>query len=706
MPVRCRGPIVAIAAASIALTACSSSSDPTTGPTITLDVAGTDEDTADVSTPLAPTTTPTTTALVPADDATIEAIALQLGSSAPGCDPLDTRSCVLPFPSDATTVDDSSSITGRQVAFPEQGLPANAEGVPIDPAAWNRNDGFSPNTPILTWIPDLDPAVSDLPPWTDLQESMENDAPVALVDVESGERVPLWAEFDVASAAPDGHLLVIHPAISLAAATTYAIGLRNLATATGELIEPTAAFRALRDNLATDIDAIEDRRDSMDAAFASLEAGGVARDGLQLVWTFTTASTENTSDDILAMRSETLTGLDRFAPEFEITTVTENPEPGLARLVEGTYSAPNWMTLGGGPGTTLNRDEDGQPELNGVLQAPFACGIADAVVEGTEPARAVIYGHGLLGSHLEVDAGNIVAMSNEHDALYCATKWAGFSDDDIPTAIAALQDLSDFPTFIDRMSQGLVNQLVLGRLMLADNGLVGEPAFLRADGSTMLDNSELVYDGNSQGGIMGMALAAISTDFERAVLGVVGMNYSTLLPRSVDFDVFELVFVPAYPDPVDRAIVLGVIQMLWDRADGAGYVRHVVDDPLPGTPPKDVLMHVALGDWQVSELTAMAAARTMGVPIHRPVAVDGRSREVDPGWGIESLEYGVDSSALVIWDSGSDPIPVEAIPPSTSRDPHDDPRNDAEVRRQKAAFLFDDQLLDVCNAAPCTAAAR
>ena len=256
------------------------------------------------------------------------------------------------------------------------------------------------------------------------------------------------------------------------------------------------------------------------------------------------------------------------------------------------------------------------------------------------------------------------------------------------------------------MSQGLLNQLVLGRLVLADNGLVGEPEFLRDDGSAMLDNSTLSYDGNSQGGIMGMALAAISTDVERFALGVVGMNYSTLLPRSVDFDPFKSIFVAAYPDAVDRAITLGVVQMLWDRTEGAGYVRHIVDHPLPGTPAKDVLMHVAFGDWQVSELTALVAARTMGVPIHRPVTADGRSREADPGWSIDAVDYDRDSSALVIWDSGSDPIPVEAVPPSTSRDPHGDPRNDVEVRRQKAAFLFEGELIDICNAGPCTTTAR
>jgi hypothetical protein len=113
-------------------------------------------------------------------------------------------------------------------------------------------------------------------------------------------------------------------------------------------------------------------------------------------------------------------------------------------------------------------------------------------------------------------------------------------------------------------------------------------------------------------------------------------------------------------------------------------------------------MHVAFGDWQVTELSAMIAARAMGVPIHRPVTAEERSREVDPGWGIDTLDYATDTSALIIWDSGSDPIPLEQLPPRSSRDPHADPRNDVDVRRQKAAFLFDGELIDICAGQPCT----
>ena len=53
---------------------------------------------------------------------------------------------------------------------------------------------------------------------------------------------------------------------------------------------------------------------------------------------------------------------------------------------------------------------------------------------------------------------------------------------------------------------------------------------------------------------MGGALTAVAPDFTRAALGVPAMNYSILLPRSVDFDPnFSAALAqPAYPNPLAR----------------------------------------------------------------------------------------------------------------------------------------------------------
>ena len=183
----------------------------------------------------------------------------------------------------------------------------------------------------------------------------------------------------------------------------------------------------------------------------------------------------------------------------------------------------------------------------------------------------------------EVTGANVRAMANEHGFVFCATDWTGMSTLDVPNVLTLLQDLSRFPTLADRAQQGFVNFMYVGRWMLK-----------RDWGELDVDQSRLFYDGNSQGGIMGGALTALAPDFERAVLGVPGMNYSTLLRRSVDFDLYahgeiEGVDTPAglydsYPNELERPLLLSLIQLLWDRGEANGYAHHMTSDPLPGTP--------------------------------------------------------------------------------------------------------------------------
>ena len=103
---------------------------------------------------------------------------------------------------------------------------------------------------------------------------------------------------------------------------------------------------------------------------------------------------------------------------------------------------------------------------------------------------------------------------------------------------------------------GLLSELFLGRLMIHPDGFTSAAAF-HVDGTpghdSVIDTQRLFYDGNSQGGIMGGALAAVAPDFDRAALGVPAMNYSILLPRSVDYDPnFSAPLANAYANPLAR----------------------------------------------------------------------------------------------------------------------------------------------------------
>ena len=85
-----------------------------------------------------------------------------------GCDPLDTRSCLLPWPSNAYTVPDARTDTGRRVNLLPGDMPKNAKGRRIDPLDVNRADGFSPGSSILTHVPGLSLKRTGATPVTDL----------------------------------------------------------------------------------------------------------------------------------------------------------------------------------------------------------------------------------------------------------------------------------------------------------------------------------------------------------------------------------------------------------------------------------------------------------------------------------------------------------------------------------------------------------
>src|SRR4051794_3605963 len=82
-----------------------------------------------------------------------------LAAAAPAaapCDGTPRRGCLLPFPSNvAHTKSDKDAVTHVRVSLRRAEMPANAQGVHIDPREFNRNDGFSPGQTIIAHVPSL-----------------------------------------------------------------------------------------------------------------------------------------------------------------------------------------------------------------------------------------------------------------------------------------------------------------------------------------------------------------------------------------------------------------------------------------------------------------------------------------------------------------------------------------------------------------------
>lgn len=607
------------------------------------------------------------------------------------CDAIDRSACLLPWPNDRFTRADPTTDTGRRLDLPADGTPANVGGTHIDPAEWNRSDGFAPASTLLTHIDRLDVAASKLPPVTDIGRSLAKGSPLVLVDAETGERAAAWAELDANAADPQRQALMIVPAAALVEGHRYAVGLRGLVRAGGEEVEPSTAFAgqvAKPDALAR-------------ATFATLRRAGVQTDDLDLAWSFTVASSRSISGRLRHMWDQTRREVGDGAPPF---TVTSNDPSGSARIVQGTFEMPKYLTGDGGPGSFLanDGDRDGIPTARGTMLAKFFCTVP-AGATSAEPAGTVIYGHGLLGTRAQaLDIGLVGASVN---LSFCGLDYIGMSADDVGAIVASFKDLSTFRSLPDRLQQGHLGFLLLGRLLRSSEGFATDPAFQDRSGEPIVDTDSVSLLGASQGGILGGVASALTTDWSQVILAVPGMAYNLLLRRSVDFDEFFPQVEANYPDELDQALVLDLLEQLWQRGENAGYAQHLTRDPYPGVKAKQVMLLQAFGDHQVANVSTEKLARTLQIGRVAPTLTDGRSTDVEPQWGIDpigSLPH--EGSGLVVWDFGTPAPPVENVPNRAGEDPHGKLSDVPEALALVLSFVSDGTIIDVCGGEPCLAA--
>jgi hypothetical protein len=588
------------------------------------------------------------------------------------CEFLIAEKCLLPYPSTVFLREDPSTRTGLRLAYPRQAMPANKDGLPIDPAEWNTLDGFSPGPVIEAFFAQgVDLEASRVPTIGNIARSLETDCPTVLYDAQTGRRVPHFTELDTHASSPASQMLLIRPATRLRNEGFYIVAIRGLIDLDGNPIAAPRPFQILRDGLATPVRVINERRRRMDGVLNSLEEGGIERENLILAWDFIVASSDSITGRALSLRDQGLAANGPGSPPFHITEIEDEVNDDLFRRVRGTFTVPLFMT-GPTPPARLNLDANGLPVQNGTAEAPFIVTIPRlAVGAGTaNAARPILYGHGLLGSGDEVNAGHLQAFQNRFNFVAGATDWIGMAEEDVAAIIGFIPDLSGFPILPDRLQQAMLNFILLGRLMTAPDGLVSDPAF-QVNGEPLIDTEEVYFYGISQGGIAGGTFMALTPDTRRGVLGVGAANYSILLERSTDFEPFQILLQGAYPDELDRQLLLGLIQQLWDRADPQGYLPHLMVDPFPATPPKKLLLQPGLHDSQVPSIGTEIEVRSLLIPSVSPPA--------QRWFQVPERAAPFDGSAVAIYDVNG------TIPPLTNTAPADDNGVHEAVRRLDAA---------------------
>lgn len=574
-----------------------------------------------------------------------------------GCDPLIPAVCALPFPSTALMAPDDATATGWRLDLSEASMPVDIDGVTTDPWAWNERDGFSTWGPLVFWMDGL----GEVPG----HEALGEQDNVVVIDVETGETVPVWLELDAAASDPALATVSVRLAAPMRHGARHVVAVRGLSDAAGSLLPDMEIPASRSDYYAADI-------------LPVLADAGIGTDGLQLAWDFVTHSADSALGAAKHIRDDAAA---QPSPTHAITEVVDADcgEEGvtIGRTVEGTVTAPSYLT---DDGELLARDEGGMPTLTGEVEVDFIAQIPCSLIADPRPALTIQFGHGLLGGRDESTQAYLGQLLDDHGAVMIASDWRGMSRDDRgDITLMMATDLGMFPRVPERTLQGFVELDAVMR-HLQEGGFDDEPALL-VDDVAVFDASQTSFYGISQGGIIGLGYLGFSQRLDRGGVSVPGGPFTTIMPRSIHFDAFRLILETRYPDPRDVAVVLGAIETLWEPAEGSGWVATMEDD---------VLIQTALGDAQVSAIASHNIARALG------------ARSVGPAvrgiWGVEEVEGGFSGSAIAEWryvDGGEDPS--EGVSADPDGDTHLCVRREPRAQEQLVGFLRDGVVEQYCE---------
>ena len=607
------------------------------------------------------------------------------------CEDLNPLHCVLPWPSDRYLTDDPSTPSGHRLAYAAEAFPVGISADLLDTTPYERLDGFSPSSQIITLFPQ--PAdLGAVAGWADIGASLATDHPTVIVDLVTGERVAHWVENDARAEDPAATLIYLRPVRRLEPNRSYGVAIRSLSAADGAAFEASEVFAALRDGVPTTAPSVEARRPGFETLFTTLEAAGVAREDLQIAWRFHTASDQSIRQDLLAIREDALARLGANGIGCTITSVEDNYKGIARRRVSGTVTTPWYMSEDEPPGV-LVRGPDGAPVYSKNHEVAFTAIVPKGGVDDDTPVPLITWGHGLFGEAKgTVSNTALLEVADSTPTILVATDWAGMSNSDLLFLGTALVDPSKFFMLGEWLQQGMINQIALTRTM---RGVCGdEDAFRTPNGGPAIDSSDVSFIGGSQGSILGGTLLTVGPDFERGVLIVGGSNFSFMIERSTHFNTFEVLLAPAFEGRLDVGILMALSQHVWDRGESAGWLGATTTGiPEAGIAAKQLLYLTAANDAQVPNLSSDLAVRLAGVPV--------LEQSVRKPYGVPEVAAPYEGSAFISLDVGDPDTPSGNQSPASDEGGHGSVGFTPEARALIGGFLATGVIPVPCGGATC-----
>jgi pimeloyl-ACP methyl ester carboxylesterase len=522
--------------------------------------------------------------------------------------------------------------------------------------------------------------------------SLSDDHATVLLNLKTGERVAHWVELDDRATNPSATIVFMRTLGALDYNTTYGVAFIGLTDLSGNPITPSPAMQAIIDGEETTSPDIEARRGEIEAFIGDVADAKDAYDlvAIKAAWVFHTASSQSILGDISTMRSDALTRLGEDGIGCTVTSSEDNygDDDKLYRRIRGTFTAPQYLESQNPP-ALLVRGADGLPQYVEDSEIPFTMVIPQILADLNESGPLVVFGHGFLGTG-EGTSNYLGGWAEEYKVSFVATDLYGWSASDFDTLGLGMIDPSYFQHQAERIEQALINKMTMIRTF---KGICSDIDEMYSDGTNLVNSSDVHYMGYSLGGIYGASVVAVSPDIDRAVLWVGGSGFSTFVERSTNFATFAELFShsAAYPERNDRALLIGVMQQMWDCSDPETFLPFANDGYESVIEPFSFLSIISVNDAQVPGISSDRAARTAGIPV-----LDSSARLP---YGITAQSGPISGSAIVYWDGGYNAMPEGNAPPPVgdAGKAHNEIGVIEDVNDMVKEFLHTGVIIDTCD---------
>ena len=258
------------------------------------------------------------------------------------CDPMVTKVCILPWPSNYWLLDTNNKNNGS-LLVDEHTMPYTRQRKHISSAFLSTYDGFSVSSSILFHLPNVRD-YSQLTNYSSIQESVQwQNMTSYLLNLNTGELHPHFTEADYLDVSIE-RIMYIQPAKALDYQSRYVAVIANLVDKNNAYLDATSitqayltAYKAGLNNLGSD-----NRYERLVPAFDVLQAHNINIDNIQLIWDFDTAS-------ITSLITATMLELPDFTinKTNEVLTSVSNGVANLDDYIKIVYEYSNKCDVNG-----------------------------------------------------------------------------------------------------------------------------------------------------------------------------------------------------------------------------------------------------------------------------------------------------------------------------------------------------------------------